>query len=122
MNNNKALLVYGLSKDEINSLRLISKVIEIKPEMVDLKVHEIASGKLNEEVIEIVDGMNEKAILFNGFSDKQVSASIKKIRSAVKGGVLAVVTPISRNWSFRYLLGHLLEEREWYAKNQKESK
>ncbi|AIY83941.1 hypothetical protein BH721_08775 [Clostridium baratii] len=122
MNNNKALLVYGLSKDEINSLRLISKVIEIKPEMVDLKVHEIASGKLNEEVIEIVDGMNEKAILFNGFSDKEVSASIKKIRSAVKGGVLAVVTPISRNWSFRYLLGHLLEEREWYAKNQKESK
>ena len=94
MNNNKALLVYGLSKDEINSLRLISKVIEIKPEMVDLKVHEIASGKLNEEVIEIVDGMNEKAILFNGFSDKEVSASIKKIRSAVKGGVLAVVTPI----------------------------
>ncbi|MDU1854142.1 MAG: DUF3783 domain-containing protein [Clostridium baratii] len=122
MNNNKALLVYGLSKDEINSLRLISKVIEIKPEMVDLKVHEIASGKLNEEVIEIVDGINEKAILFNGFSDKEVSASIKKIRSAVKGGVLAVVTPISRNWSFRYLLGHLLEEREWYAKNQKESK
>ena len=122
MNNNKALLVYGLSKDEINSLRLISKVIEIKPEMVDLKVHEIASGKLNEEVIEIVDGMNEKAILFNGFSDKEVSASIKKIRSAVKGGVLAVVTPISRHWSFRYLLGHLLEEREWYAKNQKESK
>lgn len=122
MNNNKALLVYGLSKDEINSLRLISKVIEIKPEMVDLKVHEIASGKLNEEVIEIVDGMNERAILFNGFSDKEVSASIKKIRSAVKGGVLAVVTPISRNWSFRYLLGHLLEEREWYAKNQKESK
>ncbi|GAA0860562.1 MULTISPECIES: DUF3783 domain-containing protein [Clostridium] len=122
MNNNKALLVYGLSKDEINSLRLISKVIEIKPEMVDLKVHEIASGKLNEEVIEIVDGMNEKAILFNGFSDKEVSTSIKKIRSAVKGGVLAVVTPISRNWSFRYLLGHLLEEREWYAKNQKESK
>ena len=122
MNNNKALLVYGLSKDEINSLRLISKVIEIKPEMVDLKVHEIASGKLNEEVIEIVDGMNEKAILFNGFSDKEVSASIKKIRSAVKGGVLAVVTPISRNWSFRYLLGHLLEEREWYAKNQTESK
>ena len=47
MNNNKALLVYGLSKDEINSLRLISKVIEIKPEMVDLKVHERASGKLN---------------------------------------------------------------------------
>ena len=90
--------------------------------MVDLKVHEIASGKLNEEVIEIVDGMDEKAILFNGFSDKEVSASIKKIRSAVKGGVLAVVTPISRNWSFRYLLGHLLEEREWYAKNQKESK
>lgn len=122
MNNNKALLVHGLSKDEINSLRLIAKVIEIKPEMVDLKVHDIASGMLNEEVVEIVDGINEKAILFNGFSDKEVNASIKKIRSAVKGGVLAVVTPVSRNWSFKYLLEHLLEEREWYAKQQKESK
>ena len=37
----------------------------------------------------------------------------------VQGGVLAVVTPMSRNWSFKYLMNHLLEEREWYRKQQK---
>lgn len=119
MNNNKSLLVHGLSKNEINSLRLLAKVIEIKPEMVELKVHEIASGLVNEEVIEIVEMPDEKVILFNGFSDGEVQILIKKIRRAVKDGVLAVVTPVSRNWSFKYLITHLLEEREWYRKQQK---
>ncbi len=116
---NKSLLVHGLSKDEINSLRLLSKVIEITPQMVELKIKEIADGKNVSDVEGIIEMPNEKAILFNGFSDKEVQVLVKKIRNTVKGGVLAVVTPISCNWSFKYLLTHLLEEREWYKKQQK---
>lgn len=114
---NKALLVHGLSEEEINSLKPLAKIIEIKPEMVELKIHEIASGKVIEEIVEVIELPNEKAILFNGFSDKEVQGLVRKVRSSVQGGVLAVVTPMSRNWSFKYLLNHLIEEREWY-KNQ----
>lgn len=115
----KALLVHGLSEEEINSLKPLAKIIEIKPEMVELKIHEIASGKVVEEVIEEIGLPDEKAILFSGFSDKEVQVLVKKVRSSVQGGVLAVVTPMSRNWSFKYLLNHLIEEREWYKSQNK---
>lgn len=122
MNNDKKLLVYGLSEDEINLLKALSKVTEIKPEMLNLKVHEIANEKINEEIVEVMNGPNEKIILFNGFSDGEVNATVRKIRKIIQGGVLAVVTPVSRNWTFKYLAEHLLEEREWYLKQQKENK
>ena len=115
----KALLVHGLSEEEINSLKPLAKIIEIKPEMVALKIHEIASGKVVEEIIEETELPDEKAILFSGFSDKEVQVLVKKVRSSVQGGVLAVVTPMSRNWSFKYLLNHLIEEREWYKSQNK---
>ena len=69
MSNNKSLLVHGLSESEINSLKELGNIIEIKPDMVELKIHEIASGKVNEEVIEVVEVPNEKVILFNNFKD-----------------------------------------------------
>ena len=119
MSNNKSLLVHGLSESEINSLKELGNIIEIKPDMVELKIHEIASGKVNAEVIEVVEVPNEKVILFNNFKDNEVRNLIKKVRMNVQGGVLAVVTPMSRNWSFKYLMNHLLEEREWYRKQQK---
>lgn len=119
MSSNKSLLVHGLSENEINSLKELGNVIEIKPDMVEFKIHEIASGKVNEEVIEVVEVPNEKVILFNDFKDNEVGGLVKKVRANVQGGILAVVTPMSRNWSFKYLIDHLLEEREWYRKQQK---
>lgn len=119
MQRNKCMLVYGLSKDEINSLRLLGKVKEITPEMVTLKIKNIANGDYLEEDLIIEEVLNEKAILFNDYRDSEVQANLKKIRAVVKGGVLAVVTPLSRNWSFKYLINHLVQEREQYLKMQK---
>lgn len=119
MQRNKCMLVHGLSKDEINSLRLLGNVKEITPEKVTLKIKHIANDEYEEEDLIIEEVPNEKAILFNDFSDAEVQAIIKKVRNAVKGGVLAVVTPLSNNWSFKYLINHLIEEREMYLKGQK---
>ena len=31
-----------------------------------------------------------------------------------------MVTPNSINWTFNYLINHLIEEREWHLRNRKE--
>ena len=41
---------------------------------------------------------------------------IQTTRKIVKGGILAVVTPISKNWSVNYYVDHLIQEREAYSK------
>ena len=58
-------------------------------------------------------------ILFNNYEDNKLQKSIKEIRKFVKGGILAVVTETSREWSFEYLINHLIEEREWFKNMQK---
>ena len=37
-------------------------------------------------------------------------------------GIMAVVTPTSIEWTFDYLLEHLMEEREWFKQKEAEEK
>lgn len=112
-NNNKCILVYGLTNAELVELtKRKIKYILINSNMLDMKIEDILSGKkpsnLNNECI------NEKVILFNGYQDNKLQKAIKEIRSFTKGGILAVVTDTSKEWSFKYLLNHLMEERSWF--------
>ena len=61
---------------------------------------------------------DEKALIFNGYNDKELRETIKFIRRFVEGGVLAVVTEESKKWTFKYLIEHLVEEREGYKAQQ----
>lgn len=61
---------------------------------------------------------NEKALIFNGYNEKELKETIKFIRRFIEGGVLAVVTEQSSKWTFDYLIEHLIEEREFYKAQQ----
>ena len=112
---NKCILAYGLTESELESLKKLNhKVIEITPEMCEMKIKDILNGPITETVNDTP--VKEKIILYNDYSQVETNNLIKKTRLVVKDGILAVVTPISRNWSVNYLVDHLIKEREWYLK------
>ncbi|MGL4773039.1 MAG: DUF3783 domain-containing protein [Clostridium sp.] len=113
----KSIIVYNLEENEIVRLKNYGfRVTVISSSMTSLKVKEIISGiKDGESSGELP---NEKVILLNNYKNTEIQATVKKIRNHVTGGILAVVTPISSNWSFKYLLEHLIEERESFVKQQ----
>lgn len=119
LDNNKCILAYGLSKDEMQSLRQLGKkVINISPEICEMTIKDVLNGL----VIETINNnpIREKVIIYNNFSEKELKETIAGTRKNIKGGILAIVTPNSINWTFNYLIKHLIEEREWHLKNRKE--
>lgn len=107
----KCILVYGLSEEEIKKLKKINfKVIKIEKNMSFMKIKDILNKK---EVIDEESSLpKEKVILFNGYGQNQLRTTIKSVRNIITGGILAVVTPISINWTFERLISHLILERE----------
>lgn len=119
LDNNKCILAYGLTHDELQWLSDNNyKVIEIQPEMCEMSVKEVLDG-LRFKIINN-DPIKEKAIIYNNFPESELKKAIALTRSRIKGGVLAMVTPNSINWTFNYLINHLIEEREWHLRNRKE--
>lgn len=124
LDNNKLMLIFGFGDEEKD---VISRIINqeklpdyriVKPEMADMKVSDILKG-LKFEIFG-APLPNEKIILFNNFTDQELNKAIAAIRGIfVIRPILAVVTPTSVEWSFRYLLEHLIEEREWHRTTEK---
>lgn len=118
LQNDKCILTYGLSNEELGELKKKEiKIIEITADMSEMTIKDIIYGlrisKYNNKL------PKEKAILFNNYDDEEIKMTIKSVRDVVKGGVLAVITPNSVEWTFEYLLDHLIEEREWFRNQQK---
>lgn len=124
MENNKLMLIYGFEEDE---KRTIEKLVE-EHDLPELKVVEKNMGKM--KVADILDGLridvlnedmpNEKVVIFNNFSDREMETSIKQIRHRFQPSpILAAVTPTSMKWTFDYLLNHLIEERNWFMRNER---
>lgn len=117
--NNKCILAYGLKDDEIKKIESQNiKVIEINKNMTLMTLEDIINGNKNEDSYDEMQ-LSEKALIFNGFKDEQLKVTIRYIRSFIQGGVLAVSTAQNYKWTFKYLLEHLIEEREWYKEQQK---
>lgn len=118
LDNDKCILVYNVPEREVDILKEQGfKLINILPEMVEMTIKDILSGLRFETVNS--NSRKESVILFNNFPDEELKESIGKIRQKIKGGILATVTETSVNWKFNYLVEHLIEEREWYLKQQK---
>ena len=118
LSNNKSILVYNAPKEEVSVLKNQGiKVVEVSPEMAEMTIADILGGLKFETISDSLP--NESVILFNDFSDEEIRSIIKDIRQRFKGGIFATVTPTSIEWKFSYLIEHLIEEREWYLKNQK---
>ncbi|MDS1005033.1 DUF3783 domain-containing protein [Clostridium sporogenes] len=124
MTNNKLMLVYGLKNEELNLLKNIClennlpsfKIVN--KNMCEMKLRDIIKG-INLEV-EDVDMPEEKVVIFNNFSDTELDLGVKKIKEILKPiPIMAVVTETSIDWQFKYLVDHLMEEREWYRKQNR---
>lgn len=117
--NYKCILAYGLSDEEldkINKRRI--KVKKVTNENASMRIIDILFGNSDENTFDELP-IGEKALIFNGYNDKELRETIRFIRNFVEGGVLAVVTEESSKWTFKYLMEHLIEEREWYKTAQK---
>ena len=117
--NDKCILAYGLKPEEIKKIESQNiKVIEMNNNRALMKLEDIICEKTNENSYDELP-LNEKALIFNGFKDEQLKFTIKFIRGFIKGGVLAVSTTQNYKWTFKYLLEHLVEEKEWFEAQQK---
>ena len=113
LNNNKCILVYGLTNEElVECAKRKIKTVVIRPDMASMKIADICKGLKFSTFDDLMP--KEKAVLFNNYEDKDLNKAIKEVRGFVSGGILAVVTPTSSEWTFKYLLTHLIEEREWF--------
>lgn len=119
LDNNKCILVYGLSNIELLSLKELGyKIIEITPEMCEMTLMDVLLGMRLE--IFNSDPIKEKVILYNNLSEDEIRKAIVDTRQNIKDGILAVVTQQSINWKISYLIKHLRDEKEWYSKVRKE--
>lgn len=118
LRNDKSILVYGLSENEISEFQSTGvKVIVVTDSMLKMRVKDIILG-LKFQIFAIKK-MNEKIVLFNNLSDKELNVFIGITKTIVNNPILAVVTPMSSEWEFAYLAEHLIEEREWHRNREK---
>ena len=119
LDNNKCILVYGLSNDDLEYIKKLQyKIIEITPEMCEMTLMDVLLGMRLE--IFNSDPIKEKVILYNNLSEDEIRKAIVDTRQNIKDGILAVVTQQSINWKISYLIKHLRDEKEWYSKFRKE--
>ena len=117
--NDKCILAYGLKAEEIKKIESQNiKVIVINNEMALMKLEDIICGDISQNTYDNLP-LNEKALIFNGFKDEKLKVTIRYIRGFIHGGVLAVSTAQNYKWTFKYLLEHLVEEREWFEASKR---
>lgn len=126
LDNNKLMLVFGLSEEDINFLNKTIEELDlphyrvIEKNMANMKVRDIIQGlKVDTYDKELPD---EKIIMFNNFADYELDKAVRAIRANKDmKPILAIVTPTSIDWEFHYLVEHLMEERE-QAKKYRQQK
>ena len=115
----KCILAYGLNEEQIKKIRSKNiKIVEINNNMALMKLEDIICGDISEHTYDNLP-LNEKALIFNGFKDEQLKVTIRYIRGFIEGGVLAVSTEQNYKWTFKYLLEHLVGEREWFEASKR---
>lgn len=119
LENNKKILIYGFESEQKSLLRNFSEKsnlpepLNVEQEIGRMTIGDILSG-LKIEVCNCILP-KEKTIIFNNFSDEELDKAIKFIKDKFSPlPIIAVVTEMSINWTFEYLLKHLIEEREWF--------
>jgi len=114
----RSIVAYGFDKEEKNLLEMlrirhkVKKIICLSDKMGD----SILKNILNEVFIisDEVNLPNEKLLIFDQFSRRDLSIIVDAVKSTIPGYpiIMAEITPISINWSIKYLLQHLIQERE----------
>lgn len=123
----RCIITYGLDDEEnkfIDSVKVNSCLfnhIVIRKSMVNMKIKSIIDKKSGSYSSN--DSSDEKVILFNGLDEGEISSLMNSIKDKFdRIPIFAVVTETSANWTFDYLIDHLIQEREWFKKQQKNRK
>lgn len=112
--NYKCILAYGLTDQQLDKIRKRNlRVKEVTNDQALMNLRDILLGSNIDDVYSELP-KDEKALIFSGYNNKELKETIAFIRKFVEGGVLAVVTDQSSKWTFKYLMEHLIEEREWF--------
>ena len=121
MVDNKMMIIYGFDEnerkvlDKIVNENKLPKSKRVTKEHANMKLKDIILGSQFKSLNSNMP--DEKVIVFNEFSEEQLESAITNIRFNFKQmPILAVVTENSIDWSFDYLVEHLMEEREWCRK------
>jgi hypothetical protein len=124
MTNDKVLIIYGFNEEEEGIIKnmltqnQLPGYMTLKKGMAKMKISEIVSG-LKYEFYDC-ELPNEKLVLFYNLSDIELDKTFKAIKQTFKKmPICAAVTDTSVNWTFEYLVKHLIEEKEWYEKHRK---
>lgn len=119
--NDKLLITYGLTNEEVDKLNEVFKnkvskeCIVINDGMAKFKMKEIILGNKGNESVEELP--KEKVIIFNGLANSSLQNAINAVRNNLEDKpILAAITPVSINWSFKFLLEHLMEEKKRFSK------
>lgn len=113
MDKERILLVYNLSDEEKQGLKRENYNIRlISKENSGGSLSEIIEGKMIAHSGKTLKDI--KMIIFSGFGiDDELKEIISHIRkNIVYGSIMAVTTKTNLNWTFDYLMEHLLEEKE----------
>jgi hypothetical protein len=124
LDNNKKILIYGFDKEDKS---LIEKIVDTN----ELPKYSVMNKSMSQmKIRDIIDGFNlqvldnslpeERVILFNNLCDDELERAVKAIRNAFEEPpILAVVTPISIEWTLEALIDHLVEERNWFKEHRR---
>ena len=118
----ECILTYGFGGKDLQVLRGycmmigIRDIIEIKQDMLDVKVQDILEDNITKGEAE--PGPKDPVIVFNAFSGKKLNTFIGNFKSTgMKQPLLATVTQTSIGWKFRDLVEELQRERAAIAKS-----
>ncbi|MDS0525367.1 DUF3783 domain-containing protein [Clostridium sp. SHJSY1] len=117
LENSKCILIYGFKDEELEMLKMIKlKLIKVTPEMTSMRVKDIVDGI---RIFTYKENMTEeKLVLFNNCESQELYVLIKFIKKMMPKVILATVTPLTNEWTFEYLLSHLIKEKEWIESRQ----
>lgn len=122
MDNDSKILIYGYNEEETKKIKeLLNKnnmpnLLVANENMARMKICDILNGL--EILTYDVKLPDEKLVLFNNVPDKKIDKGIQLIKNiSDKKPIFAQVTPVSQNWSLKYLIEHMIEERQWYINN-----
>ncbi|RXI44460.1 hypothetical protein DP145_10100 [Clostridium tetani] len=112
MSSKSKILFYGFSTTDLKNLDIKYDAVNINEQMEDMIIKDILELNTNENIDK---DKKEKIILFSNLEDNELNNIIPIIRKHLgKEPILAVVTPISINWTFSDLKKELIRERNYY--------
>ncbi|QBD86271.1 DUF3783 domain-containing protein [Clostridium tetani] len=116
MSSKSKILFYGFSTTDLKNLDIKYDMVNINEQMEDMIIKDILELNTNENIDK---DKKEKIILFSNLEDNELNNIIPIIRKHLgKEPILAVVTPISINWTFSDLKKELIRERDYFSNLQ----